>query len=96
MDNARTPGPFPDGQELLNVTADSIVLVVAAKFARERAVLFRDWLVPVVATPLPKGSTRAADAVLRGASFNRPTTATGASPVVGESDKVECALPTTR
>ncbi len=78
-----------------HVAAHAKVLVVPPKLRAQYPVLLRQVQVPVVPTPNPQGLRRLPDFLARRFAFDYPIAVPRSRPVVGESDIIECVVPTT-
>src|ERR1700736_222035 len=72
----------------------AVVLVVPAQLRTQRLVLLQHWVVPMRSTPLPDSLYRPTQSLPRCRPLDNPCPSSGPRPVVGESEKVECAFPT--
>ncbi len=76
------------------IEPDTVVLVMTTKLRAQKRILHLELFVAVESAPLPEGFHRSAQTLLRSLAFDDPVTLTRARPVVGKSEKVECAVPT--
>ena len=75
-----------------HVAADSEVLKVASKLRIQDSVLLLHFHMSVLSTPLPKGLDGLRDLFPCRFAFDYPVPSPRLRPVVGESEKVECAF----
>src|SRR5260370_4300531 len=76
------------------ITRHAVVLVVSPQLRAQRAMLFQHRVVPMRTTPMPDSLYRPAQPLPRCRPLHNPFPSSGPRPVVGESEKVECAVPT--
>ena len=76
------------------IPAYAVILVVPLQFLAESLVLCFHCHMAIVSAPLPKPSYCAFLAFAHRLPLNDPISTSRFSPVVGESEKIECAVPT--
>ena len=77
----------------LVVAPNAVVLIVATQFLAQHLILLRQLPVPVIPTPLPQGLHRTTKPLPRRLPLDHPVASARFCPEVGESEKVECAVP---
>jgi hypothetical protein len=76
------------------VTPNTKILIVPPKLCAQHTILFFQWFMAIVPAPPPDSANSSFQSFPCRLPLNNPVPTTRFPPVVGKSEKIECAVPT--